>query len=192
MVIVRAATQRRERWRNGGGWTSTIACGRVDDLTVAGSDDWDWRLSIADIEADGPFSVFPGIDRVLVLLDGGGIELAFADGERACLRQTLAQIAFAGEDKVHCALIAGPTRDFNLMWRRQRLCADLRVASLAEAAAALAAPAALQALHVLSGALHLGGAVATAGDTVLVTGSAPLDLAVAAGGQALSVRGERR
>ena len=54
--VVRAAGQRRMRWKNGAGWTSEIL--RAPDV-----DDWDWRLSIAEIEADAPFSAFPGVDR---------------------------------------------------------------------------------------------------------------------------------
>lgn len=192
MAIVKAAMQRRERWRNGGGWTCAIASGRIDGTAVAGVDDWDWRLSIADIEADGPFSVFPGTDRVLVLLGGAGIVLAFAEGGRQRLIEPLARIAFAGERAVHCALVAGPTRDFNLMWRRERMYATLAVTTLDAAALALAAPAPLSALHVVSGALRVDGSLAEPGDTVLNRGSAPAQVVVAAAGQGLLIRGEPR
>jgi environmental stress-induced protein Ves len=192
MAIVKAATQQRERWRNGGGWTRTIARGRIGAGAAAGDDGWDWRLSIADIESDGPFSTFPGVDRVLVLLDGAGIELAFADGGRERLLQPLARLAFAGERAVHCALVAGPTRDFNLMWRRDRLHAGLGVTGLAAAVQALADPAPLHALHVVSGSLRLAGALASAGDTVLLDGRVPDEAAVVVPGQALLIRGEPR
>jgi environmental stress-induced protein Ves len=188
MAIVRAASQQRERWRNGGGWTRAIARGRIDGTALAGEDDWDWRLSIADIEANGPFSVFPGVDRVLVLLEGAGIELAFSSGDRSLLAQPLAQIAFAGERVVHCALLAGPTRDFNLMWRRQRMRAELSPVDLGAGALALAAPTRLTALHVLSGKLIVGGASASAGDTVIV--DAPVHARVADAGRALWIAGE--
>ncbi|MBS0193963.1 MAG: HutD family protein [Proteobacteria bacterium] len=71
---------RRVRWRNGGGWTREIASGRMPVESVATSmptGDWDWRLSIAEIERDGPFSEFAGCDRVLVLLSGNGMRLNF-------------------------------------------------------------------------------------------------------------------
>jgi environmental stress-induced protein Ves len=192
VAIVKAATQQRERWRNGGGWTRTIACGRIDGTAVAGADDWDWRLSVAEIEADGPFSLFAGVDRVLVLLDGAGIELAFADGDRQRLVEPLARIAFAGERALHCALVAGPTRDFNLMWRRRRMVAALTVVDLDAAPAALASAGALHALYVVCGALEVDGELASAGDTVVLAGAGARQVAVAAAGQAVLVAGAAR
>ena len=52
---------RRERWRNGHGWTREVL--RMPEA----AEDWDWRLSIAEIERDAPFSAFPGVERELVL-----------------------------------------------------------------------------------------------------------------------------
>ena len=62
--LVRAEDCRRMRWKNGAGWTSEIL--RVPDV-----EDWRWRLSIAEVETDAPFSPFPGVERELVLLGGG-------------------------------------------------------------------------------------------------------------------------
>ena len=64
--VIPANEYRRVRWKNGLGWTREIV--RVPD-----NDDWDWRLSIAEIERDAAFSSFPGIDRELVLLRGNGL-----------------------------------------------------------------------------------------------------------------------
>ena len=72
--VIPANEYRRVRWKNGTGWTREIA--RMPDR-----EDWDWRLSIAEIEQDGPFSVFPGIERELVLIRGNGLRLRFEDGE---------------------------------------------------------------------------------------------------------------
>ena len=58
-------------WKNGGGTTRQVACWPPG----AGSDDFDWRVSIATIAASGPFSTFPGIDRTIMLLDGPGVHL---------------------------------------------------------------------------------------------------------------------
>lgn len=98
-------------WKNGGGSTREIL--RVPE----GSDDWQWRLSIADIAADGPFSAFPGCERSLTLLEGAGMALQFAD--RHCdLRPPYATCRFAGEETPDCSLFDGPTADFNAIWRR--------------------------------------------------------------------------
>lgn len=62
-----------EPWRNGGGITRTVArCQRAGETR--------WRLSVADITGEGPFSTFPGLDREAVLLDGDGITLRGAGG----------------------------------------------------------------------------------------------------------------
>jgi environmental stress-induced protein Ves len=101
-------------WKNGGGSTREIL--RVPE----GSDDWQWRLSIADIAADGPFSAFPGCERSLTLLEGAGMRLQFAD--RHCdLRPPFAACRFAGEETPECVLFDGPTVDFNAIWRREAI-----------------------------------------------------------------------
>ncbi len=98
-------------WKNGGGITREIL--RFPE----GSVDWQWRLSIADIAADGPFSAFPGCERSLTLLEGAGMSLQFAD-RRCDLRPPYAACDFAGEETPDCVLHDGPTTDFNAIWRR--------------------------------------------------------------------------
>src|SRR6476469_7165436 len=108
--VLPANTYRRERWKNGAGWTREI-------LRWPQAGDWDWRLSIAEIEEDAPFSPFPGVERELVLLSGNGVRLRFADDQAVELRPPHGRLRFAGEDGVRGELIDGPTQDFNLMWR---------------------------------------------------------------------------
>ena len=91
--VIAANEYRRERWKNGAGWTREIL--RMPDQT-----DWNWRLSIAEIERDGPFSVFPGVDRELVLIHGNGLRLRFSDGEVRELQPPHGRIRFAGERDV--------------------------------------------------------------------------------------------
>ncbi|NSX02307.1 HutD/Ves family protein [Cupriavidus gilardii] len=102
-------------WKNGGGTTREIAAWPP----AAGLDTFDWRLSIADIAADGPFSAFPGIDRQIVLLDGDGVRLRARDGSFDHRLSAVGEpFAFAGETTVDATLLGGPTRDFNVMTRR--------------------------------------------------------------------------
>jgi hypothetical protein len=100
-------------WKNGGGVTTEIAA----HPPGAGLDAVDWRLSLAEVAVDGPFSRFPGIDRTLVLLDGAGVRLE-SDGHVVELRVPYEPYGFSGDLEVHCRLLAGPVRDFNLMLRR--------------------------------------------------------------------------
>jgi hypothetical protein len=111
-------------WKNGGGVTREIACYPPG----AGMDDFEWRVSIATIGADGPFSVFNGIDRVIMLLQGGGMRLHSRDGriDRA-LDEPLMPFAFPGEASLDCTLLSGESQDFNVMTRREKLRASVRV-----------------------------------------------------------------
>ena len=54
-------------WKNGGGLTREIVCMPHG----GGLDSFDWRVSIAHIASNGPFSTFPGVDRVITLLENG-------------------------------------------------------------------------------------------------------------------------
>ena len=109
-------------WKNGGGVTRTLAVWPEG----AGLDAFDWRLSAADIATDGPFSVFPGIDRVLVLLRGTNLVLA-VDGQEHPLTHPGDLLAFPGEAAVRGRLQAGPTWDLNVMVRRGRAQAQVDV-----------------------------------------------------------------
>lgn len=113
--LIQYASLRPTPWKNGGGATTEIAV----FPTGAGFDDFDWRVSLATITEDGPFSQFPGIDRSLALVDGDGVLLDFGD-ERIVLSPTEPLVEFAGEDVVHATVNGQPTLDFNVMTRRGR------------------------------------------------------------------------
>lgn len=142
MRLIAASESRRVRWKNDGGWTT--------ELARDGGDDFRWRVSIAEIESDGPFSSFPGVERDLILLDGEGIELDI--GGAACrLAQRFERVHFAGESDVDCRLIAGPTRDFNVMARRGAVRAEVVARPLAGSMLIFAEPDAEWLVHVLAG-----------------------------------------
>jgi uncharacterized protein len=104
---------RRMPWKNGGGHTTEIAA----HPPGAGLAAFAWRVSIADVEQDGPFSTFAGVDRTLVLLAGQGMRLC-GESEPIELRTPFEPIQFSGDLALTCNLVAGPVRDFNLMVRR--------------------------------------------------------------------------
>lgn len=113
------ASYQRTRWKNNGGWTTELA---IEPAAADLNGDFDWRVSIADIEQDGPFSLFPGVERDLFLLDGAGMDLDI-DGVAQRLDQSMQRIHFSGEARVDCRLIDGPTRDFNVMVRARSIVA---------------------------------------------------------------------
>ncbi|WP_321793445.1 HutD family protein [Caballeronia sp. J97] len=115
-MIIRADSLTPTPWKNGGGITREIAAGPQG----ASLDAFAWRLSLADVAADGAFSNFAGVDRVLVLLGGAGMRLTEAGGGVHVLDAPLTMARFAGETPIQAALLDGPTRDFNVMLRRDR------------------------------------------------------------------------
>ena len=104
-------------WKNGGGITREIVCmPEGADLDL-----FDWRISIAEVASDGPFSSFQGIDRVITLLEGAGMRLSSNDGDaNHLLVKPLEPWAFPGEMGVHSTLLGDVCHDFNVMVRRQR------------------------------------------------------------------------
>nr|WP_268894909.1 HutD family protein [Steroidobacter agaridevorans] len=115
--VLRAAAHRRMPWKNGGGETSEIA------ISPPGAtlDSLDWRVSMAVVAQDGPFSIFPDIDRTLCILDGQGMALDFgaAGGTRTVTRDT-APFPFPADLPVQARLLAGTIADLNVMTRRGR------------------------------------------------------------------------
>jgi uncharacterized protein len=100
------------RWRNGGGWTRELFAWPAGEA-------WRLRVSLADIERDGPFSAFPGVQRHFAVVAGAGVCLRFAE-RTVPLTPLDGPLAFDGAETPHCALLAGPTRDLNLMLRGLR------------------------------------------------------------------------
>ena len=113
--LIQYASLRSAPWKNGGGSTTEIAA----SPTGAGFEKFDWRISLATISQNGPFSSFPGIDRSLALVDGDGVLLDFGD-ERFVLSPSEPLIEFAGEAAVHATVSGQQTTDFNVMTRRGR------------------------------------------------------------------------
>jgi environmental stress-induced protein Ves len=113
MRILRAADRTAVPWKNGGGITREVAV----SPDGARLDAFDWRVSIADVRAPGPFSLFPGIDRVLTILEGR-MALAFAD--REVILEAGEPFAFAGDVACFGRPIDGPVTDLNIMTRRGR------------------------------------------------------------------------
>lgn len=101
-----------QRWRNGGGVTREL-------LAWPRAEAWRVRISVADIDADGPFSSFPGAERWFAVVDGHGVEL-HVGAIAHCLTPDSAPLRFGGGEKTTCRLLDGPTRDLNLMLRGMR------------------------------------------------------------------------
>jgi len=109
LLIRRRSSFQTNPWKNGGGLTHEAI--RVPEF----GDAFRWRISVAEIEASGPFSDFRGYQRKMVLLRGAGLTLSFADGARERLERVGDLVEFDGARRAQCELIAGPCVDLNLM-----------------------------------------------------------------------------
>ena len=113
--LVRSRDLVRVPWKNGGGTTADVAI----HPPGAAFDGFDWRISMADVASDGPFSRFPGIDRTLVLAQGCDLTLTI-EGTSHRLAEPGDVLAFPGEAETLGSLGHGPIRDINIMTRRGR------------------------------------------------------------------------
>lgn len=109
-------------WKNSGGTTREL-------LAWPGPADWVFRLSVAEVKADGPFSNFAGVKRWFAVLSGAGVRLrlgAQAPYEEHALTADSAPFCFDSALPVDCTLIDGATQDFNLMLRAEHARAQMR------------------------------------------------------------------
>jgi uncharacterized protein len=109
--VVAVETSAAQRWKNGGGITREL-------LAWPHAHEWILRVSVADIERDGPFSSFPDVERWFAVLAGAGVELGVSPPRKVTMADPPYQ--FEGTHALHCHLLDGPTRDLNVMIHRDR------------------------------------------------------------------------
>jgi environmental stress-induced protein Ves len=153
-------------WRNGGGVTHEIARSN-------GGESWRWRLSVAEVATDGPFSRFDGLSRILTVIAGNGLDLVTPD--TVLPAQPLIPVHFSGDLAVQGRLTDGPIRDLNVIFDARHIDAAVQVCK---------GPAQFEAGPGMTGLLNLAGSITVAG-TALPAGSFALGgggaIAVAAG-----------
>ena len=123
--VVRFADLTPVPWRNGGGVTREVVSERG-----SGPQGLDWRISIAEVSQAGPFSAYPGIGRVITVVEGEGMDLVIDGVEHVLgLHEPL---SFDGASRTECTRLRGPVRDLNVMTRSDRLSATLAVRELSQ------------------------------------------------------------
>lgn len=164
--LLRLAEYQRQEWRNGGGTTAEIW------REQSSGDEFTWRLSMADVASDGAFSVFPGIERHIILVHGKGMVLQHAGLPTHRLDRLFVPHAFPGDVETNCRLINGPCRDLNLMIRRDLGSGRLEIVRLAAGAQQASVDRSSVALFVLEGKVAVKSQgleiEAVVGDTVLL------------------------
>ena len=132
-------------WKNGGGVTHEIARSHI-------SEDWHWRISMAEVASDGPFSIFAGLSRILTVIDGNGIALHTPD---AILDAgPLKPVHFSGDTPINSVMTDGPIRDLNVIFDANHVSADVVV---------VAGPKTIKAPSELTGLFHLKGVFTSQG-----------------------------
>ncbi|MDF9811273.1 HutD family protein [Streptomyces sp. SPB162] len=116
--MLRAGDRIPTPWSNGGGVTREITA----DPPGAGLADFGWRVSLADVVGDGPYSALPGVERIITVVDGAGMVLTI-DGEVRPPILPLRPFAFPGDAATDCRLTGGPLVNLNVMTRRGRAAA---------------------------------------------------------------------
>ena len=108
-------------WANGRGTSFEIASDRDD----AGN--WSWRLAMAPVNEDGPFSRIECVNRFLAVVQGNGMLLTVDRKKLQCLPMQV--VRFRGDAITEAALTDGPIMDINLMIRRKEADGDMTLVS---------------------------------------------------------------
>lgn len=116
MHILKARDRVRMPWKNGGGVTTEIAVHPERAPITA----FDWRVSLASVASDGPFSQFPDVDRTISVLDGEGMRLKVGDAPAQTLTPASDPLTFPADIESSAELTGGPIHDLNVMTRRHR------------------------------------------------------------------------
>ena len=171
--LVRFADLSPVPWRNGGGITREVAA-REDESGFA------WRISIAEVSQGGAFSTFAGVDRVLVLCRGAGMEVEV--GGHPHHLGLFDSVRFSGDAATSATLPHGPTLDLTVMTRRGATSARVSVEELDGGLSARAEAGEAAAVVLLEGSVALAdGPRMLPLDTVLVAG--PGDIALTGRGR---------
>ena len=157
-------------WANGLGTTAVVARHPDDDR-------WVWRVSVADVVSDGPFSSLPDVDRSIMVVSGVGMVLVVGDDAPVTVTPATGVFTFDGAVPTECTLLDGPVRDLNLMLRRGTSTGSLEVHSM-EPNESMDVPGDVVVMVVLDGEVRNDGEHLRAFDAFVADGS-PIGPAVA-------------
>jgi environmental stress-induced protein Ves len=122
---LRPSDARRVPWKNGRGFTDELALWPSGASFEKG--EFDWRISKAAVEESGPFSLFPGFERVLVVTAGAGLVLDHGGQAPRTRLERHVPYRFSGDWPTSAALIDGRVEDFNVLCRRGAARAEVDV-----------------------------------------------------------------
>jgi hypothetical protein len=177
MRILRVRDRIVTPWKNGGGTTAEIAA----HPPSAGLNDFDWRVSVADVRTGGPFSNFAGIDRKLALLKGA-LSLTIEGRGTIALTPESPPLEFPGDAKTDAVLTSDAAQDLNVMTRRG-ITTSTVTRQKSDGVVSAGPRASVWIAYVLSDATASGGEdefSLNAGDAVILAPNETLNLRAAA------------
>jgi uncharacterized protein len=171
MRIIRFLELRQVPWKNGGGITREIAVSWAGDSLI-------WRLSMADVAVDGPFSKFDGLQRILTVIEGNGMELTNPNGRLQA--DYGVPVHFDGALDIQSRLKDGPLRDLNLIYDPALCEGDVAVIAGNSTRLLRAATEQIYAIHCVAGKISVNETeLLQIGDTALIeSGVAQFDVPV--------------
>ncbi|MFL4475335.1 HutD family protein [Paeniglutamicibacter sp. MACA_103] len=130
-TILHLADSTKRKWAQGE--VREIAAGKLGTeaaLLPAEGNEWDWRLSVASIEASGEFTPYDGFDRTLTVIAGELLELTI-DGSAHAV-EALRPLRFSGGSAVSAALPTGDVLALNLITRAGAVRGNVRIVELSK------------------------------------------------------------
>ncbi|RYZ75163.1 MAG: HutD family protein [Proteobacteria bacterium] len=168
LQLLKKSDLKQMPWKNGGGETAQVAIfPRESDLAKL---DFAWRVSIASVRANGPFSLFPNYRRQLVVWQGDGLIL---NGEPKGIFQIH---EFEGDQSVDAQLMNGPVQDIGVIFDSKKFESETKTGSLSEDAVATLPASGETFILCASGELRVGEFYLNPGDLVHASSHSELSI----------------
>ncbi len=167
--IIRQSEFIEGRWRNGQGVSWEIASHKE-----IGAADFSWRFAKARIDNDVPFSIYPGMDRIFMMLDGGGMDLEFESGRVLHVHKKFVPHEFSCDVPLVCKLRGGPSMDLNLFAARGEWRADSDV-EVVDGIRQFNFQNRITLIYALEGSFTFAGHALGVGDAAIIEGKATIE-----------------
>jgi uncharacterized protein len=160
--IIRQSDYKEGLWRNGQGVSWEIAAHKDE-----GAADFSWRFAKARIDNNVPFSIYPGMDRIFMMLEGGGMDLEFEEGKILEVHEKWVPHEFSCDIPLNCKLLDGPSLDLNLFVDREKFRISAEILKLNSVQQTISSPH-LTIIFSLLGQCQFDEATLGCGDTAIV------------------------
>jgi uncharacterized protein len=158
------------RWRNGQGVSWEIASFKRE-----GASDYSWRFAKAQIDSDVPFSIYPGMDRIFMMIEGQGMDLEFEGGKILYVHEKFVPHLFSCDVPLVCKLRGGPSLDLNLFTARGAFTSTCEVRKL-RSSEKLRIQVPVTVAYLLEGDCVLGGTNMKTGDSAVIEGQSSVEI----------------